>query len=43
MSMHMNYKTDVWHMDMARGAKAIYHVRGTVLMHRFKEGRSESD
>ena len=39
----MNYKTAVWRMDMARGVKAIDHVRGTVLMHKFKEGRSESD
>ena len=38
----MNYKTAVWRMDMARGVKATDPVRGTVLMHRFREGRRES-
>ena len=40
--MHMDYKTAAWRMDMARGVKATDPVRGTVLMHRFREGRRES-
>ena len=37
----MDYKTAAWRMDMARGVKATDPVRGTVLMHRFREGRRE--